>query len=240
MTVDVVLLPAMAPRERMLDRTVVVIDVLRATTTLAAALAAGVAQVRIFEHIDEARRAADAHGPGRVLCGEIRCRRPDGFDLGNSPGQFVSHLHRGATVFMATTNGTRAIAAASSAHRVLTGALVNATAVADELAREGTDATLLCAGTDGQVAMEDLLGAGAILHALADRPGTRALGDPARLALWSFRAGQDGLPELLRQTPGGHNVIAAGLEADIEFAARLDAVPAVGRVEGDPLRVVAL
>lgn len=230
MNVEVVLLPALLRPEEVVDRTVVVFDVLRATTTMAAALAAGVAEIRIFGHVDDARAAAEALDGPRLLCGEQNCLPPPGFDLGNSPGQFDPARHAGRVVLMATTNGTRAILAAREAPAVLTGALVNATAVAQAAASFGRDVTLLCAGTNGQVAMEDLLGAGAVQSALM-RHGYAPAGDSALIASRLFDASATNLAENLRRTRGGLNVIDAGLAADIDFASRLDAIDAVGVVQ---------
>src|SRR3981081_2472517 len=161
MTADVILLPAFLHPEHLASRTVVVFDVLRATTTMTAALAIGLKEIRIFGDLESARRAASASEPTRVLCGEDRCLPPPGFDLGNSPASFVREQHFGRTVLMSTTNGTRAIVAAAGAHVILAGALVNARAVARATAQIGRNVTLLCAGTNGAIATEDLLGAGA-------------------------------------------------------------------------------
>lgn len=236
MRLDVVLTPRDVTPERLRDRAVVVFDVLRATTTMTAALAAGVAEIRIFDSLDAAAAAAKAHGQPRVLCGERQCLRPAGFDLGNSPGGFDPHQHAGRTVFMSTTNGTRAIVAARSAKVLLVGALVNASAVANHLVSAGLDVTLLCAGTDGEVAMEDLIGAGAVIHAMSGE--VEIVGDAARIALRLFQGCRGDLDAALLDAQGGRNVMAAGLPADIAFAARLDALSAVGRVLDEPLRVV--
>src|SRR5215207_2958869 len=108
MNVDVVLLPTLWPQNRDRQVIVVVFDVLRATTTIAAALAAGVEEIRVYGDTQAAAEAAGRCGPpAPLLCGEERCLPPDGFDLGNSPGAFESQMHRGRTVCMSTTNGTR-------------------------------------------------------------------------------------------------------------------------------------
>ena len=233
MNLEVVLLPRDLKPGQLRDRACAVFDVLRATTTMAAALAAGVTEIHLFDNLDAARAAA-AGSPhaSRLLCGEAQCVAPPGFDLGNSPGQFLP-AHRGATLFMSTTNGTRALLAAREAAAIFTGAIVNASAVAEAARATGRDVTLLCAGTNGQVAMEDVIGAGAVATALrADR-----LDDIARLAVHAFESGKNHLPGVLSETVGGINVRQAGLSEDIDFAARLDAVPVVGVAGGDPLVV---
>jgi 2-phosphosulfolactate phosphatase len=139
---------------------------------------------------------------------------------------------------MATTNGTRAIVAAQQAKTVLIGALVNAGAVARHLLRLGRNVKLLCAGTQGQVALEDVLGAGAVLDALRYESDVELASDTARMALGLFRATADDLHDALSQSLGGQNVLRAGLPSDVAFAAQLNAIPVVGVVGREPLRVV--
>jgi len=232
MKVEVVLLPKDLKPGQLTGRACIVFDVLRATTTMAAALAAGVEAIHLFDNLDAARAAAAVYDKPRLLCGEAACVAPPGFDLGNSPGQFRAS-HHGATMFMCTTNGTRALLAAREAAVLFTGAIVNASAVAQTLRATGRDVTLLCAGTNGEVAMEDVIGAGAVIAAL--KPDD--INDIAATALDAFERGRNHLAGVLSETLGGINVRAAGLAEDIEFAARLDAVPIVGVAAGDPLVV---
>jgi 2-phosphosulfolactate phosphatase len=224
MKLDVVLLPKDLQPEHVNGRTVVVFDVLRATTTMTAALAAGVEAIRVYPNTTAARKDAMYIGmyPAPVLCGEENCLRPEGFHLGNSPAAFNRGEHAGHTVFMSTTNGTRAILAAKGAKLILIGALVNATAVARASAEAGNDVTLLCAGTNGRVAMEDVIGAGAVLGALRRVERLTEESDTARIASRLFTAASGDLREALSDSTGGRNVIAAGLAEDIVFAASLD------------------
>jgi 2-phosphosulfolactate phosphatase len=195
--VNVVLLPSHLRPGELAGRACAVFDVLRATTTMAAALAAGVKEIRLFDSLDAARAAAASVAPPRLLCGESQCLPPAGFDLGNSPGDFGSAV-RGATILMCTTNGTRALLAARSAAALFTAALVNANATAAALAATGRDITLLCAGTGGEVAMEDVIGAGALVNALQSH-GAVGCGDAARIALQLFQASRESLGHVLRE-----------------------------------------
>ena len=239
MNVDVAFLPTALPKLENTGVTVVVFDVLRATTTMAAALAAGVREIRIFPGTDAARQAAAARGADDILlCGEEQCLPPAGFHLGNSPGAFASDAHRGRTVYMSTTNGTRAILAARGAGRIFTGALVNASAVADAVHRAGADVILLCAGTNGTVAAEDVIGAGAVVHAMRPFGAVRLRSDAAWMAEDLFVAHRSDLANALRTSRGGQNVLAAGLEPDIDFAARMDAVAVVGDVHAGETPIV--
>jgi len=238
MTLDVVFLPRFAVPGELAGKAVGVFDVLRATTTMAIALERGAGEIRIFDDLDSARAAAREEGGG-LLVGETQAIRPADFDLGNSPVEMAeAESVEGRTLFMSTTNGTRAIVAAHDAALVVPAALVNAAAAAGVLAGSGLDVTLVCAGTNGAVALEDLVGAGAVLDEMLPlRDGWR-LTDSATVALRLFESVRHDLRATLADSQGGRNVIAAGLEPDIDFAARLNVCDAVGRVEKSPLRVV--
>lgn len=171
------------------------IDVLRASTTIATALAAGAAGVVPVRDLVAARSLAARLGPDVLTGGERGGRRIDGFDLGNSPGEYTPDRVNGRTIVFTTTNGTAAVEACGSAAEILVGAIVNRAAVAvacQMLSRLHADAPvhLVCAGTDGMVTLEDILGAGAILDAAVapDGPATPAdLDPPAREALDRYR-----------------------------------------------------
>ena len=117
-----------------------------------------------------------------MLCGERNALRPPDFNLGHSPREFTRDLCPGRVAFMCTTNGTRAILAAIDAAEVLVGALVNAAAVAGALRQVQRDVTLLCAGTEGSVAAEDVLGAGAVIDQLRAGGEIELVSDPAWMA----------------------------------------------------------
>jgi len=111
--------------------------------------------------------------------------------------------------------------------------------VAKRVFTEGRDVTLLCAGSEGQPSMEDLLGAGAVIDALQLLGKLDLDGDLARIALQLFKSCRGSLPAVLADTFGGHNIRRVHLDADIAFAARLNVFDVVGRVVDGPLRVVA-
>lgn len=235
--VEVVLLPADLTARCIESRSVAVFDVLRATTSITAALAAGVEQVRIFSNVQQAADAAALHGSGILLCGETNCLPPPGFELGNSPAAFNPTAHGGRIAFLSTTNGTGAIITARAAPLLIAAALVNASAAARCLLESARDVTLLCAGTRGRVAMEDVIGAGAVADALL-AAGATEIGDVARIALRLFRASRESLPQVLRDSEGGRNITAASMTTDVDFCARLDMFNVVGRILDNPLRVV--
>ena len=234
MRVKVVPLPSKLHPQDLEEKVVVVLDVLRATTSMAAALEAGVREIRVYPGV-EAVREAKRQMPAALACGEQNCLKPQDFDLGNSPGDFAQR-HRDKTLLMSTTNGTKAILAACGANRILTGAIVNARAVAEVIRQSQSDVTFLCAGTNGEAAPEDEIGAGAILSYLDDvELFAGAL--EVRQAFLDAREGD--LAAVLRSTAGGQNIIRANLAKDIDFAAQLDVFSAVGEViDGEPIRIV--
>jgi len=201
--------------------TAVVIDVLRATSTITLALASGYERVLVAGSVDEARnlRADD-----RVLAGEVRCARAPGFDLGNSPEETLEP--RGRELVLATTNGAPAIiAAAEVAGEVLVASLLNLDAVCALLAG-ADDVLLVCAGTDGRVSIEDVYLAGR-LSALLE--GERS--DGAQIAE-AVAAAYPTAQDALEASRGAIGLRREGLEADIEFCAQesiVDAVPRLAR-----------
>ncbi|MGL5097054.1 MAG: 2-phosphosulfolactate phosphatase, partial [Planctomycetia bacterium] len=180
--VEVHFVPSLVDDERLRGGLAVVVDVLRATTTIVHALAAGCRGVFPVADVDDARRLAANYPPKeRLLMGERRGLPPPGFDLGNSPGDCTPTVCAGRWAVCTTTNGTSAILHAMHARRVLLGAFVNFSAVCDEVRRSNLPLHIVCAGYDGGVALEDVLFAGAMVDYLADH-GRLVLNDGARVA----------------------------------------------------------
>ncbi|MCA9126208.1 MAG: 2-phosphosulfolactate phosphatase [Planctomycetales bacterium] len=215
----------------------VVIDALRFTTTASQALHAGATQIRTASEVDVARSLAQQVRPA-LLCGERECRRIDGFDLGNSPWEYTPDAVDGRSLIFSTTNGTRAVAAGQCAAQVALGSFVNRRAIAEWLARrlaansQRQQAILICAGTDGLVAMEDVLAAGAILDSSTSLEPN---GDAASLALTAWLAIRQHSVEQTREQLlkrfesclGGANLIATGFQRDLQFAADLDSLDTI-------------
>ena len=151
---------AFTPGETVRAPVAVVVDVLRATSTIAQALASGYRRVLCCAEIEEARELRERLGEG-VLAGERLAQAIPGFDLGNSPAEFVEP--RAETVVLTTTNGSRAVvAAAASADTVLVGSLLNLAAVAEGARGAGSGVEVVCAGVDGRFTLDDAYCAGRI------------------------------------------------------------------------------
>jgi 2-phosphosulfolactate phosphatase len=230
------LLPEMASAEELRGGLVLVIDVLRASTTIVHALAAGAKAVYPVAEPDEARVLAEQFRGERVLRGGERGSRPiPGFDLGNSPSEYTPALCEGSRIIFTTTNGTRALLHAASAERVLVAAFTNFSAVCGVALADARPVHILCAGTGGQVTLEDTLLAGAFVEALTEKEFD--LNDGARLAWDCFEFHGRLVPEAIRMGRSGQHLIELGYEADLKDAAQVDRHPLVPELRRDPLRV---
>lgn len=203
----------------------VVVDLLRATTTLAVLFARRAAEVRVVESIDEAR----AWKGEALVAGEVRGLRPDGFDLGNSPVEAAAAAVEGRRVVMATTNGTKAMLAVAGRATVFAASLVNLTAAA-EAAKRYRRVTIVCAGTHrgSRVALEDVAAASSLVRVLTREASHVELGDGARLALELSTAVD--AAALVRAAAHARYLASIGFEADIDAALRLDSWPVVPHV----------
>ena len=204
---------------------VAVVDCLRATTSVAAALAAGASGVVPVAEEEEARSWAREHDA--VLAGERGCLPPPGFALGNSPDAFTPKLVRGRAVVLWTTNGSRALAwARQTDGPLLAFALVNVGAVATHLRGSVRQLAIVCAGTDGQFSLEDTFAAGALISRLGPH-APFALDERAQAAQLLYQGGRESVAELLATTRAAARLRAAGLAGDIAFAARTDELDVV-------------
>jgi 2-phosphosulfolactate phosphatase len=198
----------------------VVVDVLRATSTITQALSSGYERVYCCAEIDEARALRERLGDG-LLGGERSAVKIEGFDVGASPREFLGEP-RARSVIFSTTNGTRAILeAAARSEEVLLGSLLNLDAVAQAARATGQDVTLLCAGFQGEFALDDAYCAGRIVQLIGGEPT-----DAAKACEAVARAWPDAHEALLARTYG-----PPGLEEDIAFCAQVSVLDVVPRLE---------
>jgi 2-phosphosulfolactate phosphatase len=214
------------------DHSAVVIDTLRFTTTAAQAIQSGARSVYVRQQIEDARQLAANLSSSVRLCGERHCRPIEGFHFGNSPLEYKSDSVAECELVFSTTNGTRAVEATQDFAECLLASLVNRRAVASAIQQStATTWQIVCAGTDGQVAGEDLLAAGAIIDAMKDSASYALANDSARLALslwrsvWQNDCGS--LQGQLEAYSGGRNLVETGYQADIAFASQVDSLDAV-------------
>ena len=220
---------AFTPDEAAAAPTGIVIDVLRATSTIAQALSAGYHRVLCVAEIEQARTLR-AELPDSIVGGERDAIRIDGFDVGASPREFLEP--RAETLILSTTNGTRTIVtAAERCDEVLVGSLLNLAAVAAAVRARGEDVAILCAGYKGAFALDDAYCAGRLVQLL---DGERS--DAAVAAAVLAEAYPTALAGLNARTYG-----PPGLEEDIAFCAResvLEAVPRFAGMRGPAAEIV--
>lgn len=215
---------AFTPDEGGAAPTGIVVDVIRATSTMCQALSAGYERVFCTAEVEDARALRERLGDG-VLGGERNAVRIPGFDLGNSPREYLEPA--ASTVVLSTTNGTRAVvAAAERCERVLIASLLNLAAVVEETRRAGDDAIVVCAGVQGTLALDDAFVAGRIVELLGWERTDAAEGAARLAGTWA------GPEDALRASKSGRNLLenAPELEDDIAFCARESALDVVPRL----------
>jgi 2-phosphosulfolactate phosphatase len=200
--------------------TVVVVDVVRATTTLVEALANGARGIYATPSTEEAVKLAQSLGrEDTLLCGERKGAKVPGFDLGNSPREFTRDAIEGKRLVMSTTNGTRALAKGQHGARLLTCAFTNLSAVAKAV-QDAERLVVLCAGREGRFTLDDALCAGHLVRTVqADRE--LALNDASQAAAaWAgFRKPSR---KFLEATEGGRTLVEIGLGDDLDVCAEID------------------
>ena len=196
----------------------VIIDVIRASTTYATALAGGAERIvpcASRAHLEEVRQRY----PEALRSGERECKRIEGYDLGSSPTEMVTAKLRGKKLLSSTTNGSRIVVAASGAPVVIMGGFCNGSAVARFLQGNDHDVSLVCSGRLGQPVIEDWLGATWLAH-LLDGSG-------------DFELSQDEIHERCRSSPSYDALLAVGLERDFDLCLAFDSLDVVPLLDGD-------
>ncbi len=239
--VSVQLLPQLAGSRAPDGSVAVIIDVLRASSTIVTALANGARAVVPFESVEEARQWKSAQPPEAVplLGGERRGQLIDGFDLDNSPRAYTHERVAGRTIGFTTTNGTRALNHCLAASEIVIGCFLNRSAVVDRLQNESRPVLLVCAGTDGELTAEDILFAGVLANTLLPHEEVADIGTELAMRFTTVHGRTaDSILQTLRDSRGGRNLRALGLDADIEFASRCDVYDLVPRYDAESGQIV--
>jgi 2-phosphosulfolactate phosphatase len=222
MTIDVFFSPAVVDEASVEGRTAVVIDVIRATSTLVEALANGARAIFPTVSTEEAVKLASSLGrEDTLLCGERKGLKVEGFDLGNSPAEFTPGVVKGKQLVMTTTNGTRAFVASEGADRVFAASFLNLSAVSKALV-DSSRLVIVCSGRENRFALDDALCAGLLVrNALEKGADGWKLNDAARVAA-DLAEKYTVDAEFLRSTAAGSALVDVGLETDLELCASVD------------------
>ncbi len=209
---EICLSPELIHLHDLKGKLVVVVDIFRATSTMIAALANGVTEIKTFANLEECRGMKDK---GYLIAGERNGQKADGFELGNSPVAYFDNRFAGSKLAMTTTNGTLAISKSKGAAEILIGAFPNISSTVDYIQATGLDVIVHCAGWKGRFNLEDSMYAGALAKRLEE---SHSSSEDAALAMKTLyeNAGKD-LKGFLAQASHAKRLQNHNIEADIDF-----------------------
>lgn len=236
MKADVILTAQDASAELVRNKTGIVIDVLRATSTMSTALANGATSIYAVTSPERAFELASEYAEDTVLIGGERGGiRVDGFDLGNSPREYTPAVVGGKTIIMTTSNGTLAISNSSEADELLLCSLLNCSAVAERARSQGRDVAVVCAGGYGLYTLEDAYCAGMVIDRLASVANTE-LTDLAVTCRALYLQYKDAPLELLNTATSGKGLIDLGFGDDLKYCSNTDSLTVVPYVKDGVIR----
>jgi 2-phosphosulfolactate phosphatase len=229
MRLDVFFTPLQVKPADTQGRLVIIVDVLRASTTVATALGNGAKTVIPVEGPDEViSRSKEFHRSQIILAGEQKMHPITGFDLGNSPQDFTKKAVEGKTILITTTNGTRALLGVQGARDIVIASYVNFTAVLAMMkvaASSNTDIAIICAGEEGGFTLEDAACAGRYVRAIPKRADS--MNDAASASVLIEKKYGENIAKLFKESTHGQALQAAGFGDDLAAAAKVDAYPVV-------------
>ncbi|MGB7572624.1 MAG: 2-phosphosulfolactate phosphatase [Thermodesulfobacteriota bacterium] len=224
MEIDIQLLPSPLDSDTLIDRTVVVIDVLRATSVMVQAISQGAIEILPLASAEEAFQMAKVFPPGSILLGgERESRQVPGFDLGNSPKEYVAERVRGKKLILATTNGTKAFHLVSFGKEILVGSFFNIGAAARRCLESDRDLLIFLSGDEGDFSLEDTI-CGGMLIELITRKGKKSISltDASYSAQILYQRFKDNLLGAFHLSHHGKELINRGFEDDLVYCAQID------------------
>jgi 2-phosphosulfolactate phosphatase len=241
MRVDFHFTPHQADEIWLRNKDVVVIDVLRSSTTIATALRNGAKEIIPVATVERAvKMSGNLFGDAILRGGERNGRMIEGFNLGNSPTEYTEDKVRGKGIIFSTTNGTLAIERARFAQALVICGFVNMSAVTAFLLEQKKDFVILCSGRNGMFSLEDTVCAGMLLRRMLDDPDSDIeLSDGALAAVTLYNRLGRNILKMLRGSEHGRYLIQIGLEEDLAVCAGVDTVPVLPRLVGGVLRLTA-
>ena len=228
--IDICLSPELIQLYDLVHKNVVIVDILRATSCMVSGLAHGVTSITPFAEL-EACRAMKAEG--YLIAGERGGEKVDGFDLGNSPFDYMDEKVKGQKIAVTTTNGTRAIDLSKSAENVIIGAFLNISAVADHLKKQPGDAIIFCAGWKGMVNLEDSLFAAALYEKLQN--DFRSTSDTLSLTYAAYKSMKHDLGSFVKNSSHARRLGKLDIHKDITFCMKEDEYAVVPILRGSEL-----
>lgn len=237
MKIEVFFSPSGVDELGMRGRNVVVIDVLRASTTICTALRNGAREVIPVPDIENATKiSANLSSDSRLLGGERQGKRIDGFDMGNSPLEYTPEKVRGKTIIFTTTNGAGAIYRCRYASIALIGTFVNVSSIVKAIKNIGGTWTILCSGRQGAFSAEDATCAGMIISNVQQSVEVET-GDAGLTSVILYKNFKKSILNMLKKAEHGKYLASIGFSEDLKFCAAVDRVPVVPISDGVALRL---
>ena len=233
--INLSLTAAQARKDLIEGSTTVVIDVLRASSVIITALANGAIWVMPVAGVDAARRYK-ARYPDSILGGEREAIRLPGFDNGNSPFEYSSEKVSGKGVILTTTNGTLAIAQCKGAREVIIGSFINLSSVAEIITSSENPVHILCAGTKGELSLDDFLCAGAFISRISEKAEIRS-DDLGLLAKTYWENMPGGIHDALKTSKHYNTLLDRGFEKDLEYCLGLDTHDVVPMLDSVSMKI---
>jgi 2-phosphosulfolactate phosphatase len=221
------------------DKRVVVVDVLRAGTTVTTALSNGAREVIPTSSVESAAKiSGNLTGSIMLLAGERNGKMVEGFHLGNSPSEYTAEKVRGKAVVFISSNGSPVFLKARYAREMAVCSFVNLRAVAESVREIEGDLVIVCAGGAGGFALEDAVCAGMLMQILSDHYKVELrFGDAGAAALALQKVHARNLLRMLRETDNGKALVELGFEEDLKYCAGLDTIPVVPALDGTVLHL---
>ncbi len=210
-------------KELTINKSVVIVDLLRASSTIITALANGAKSIIPAPTVEEAVKIAkNLEKSTYLLCGERNTRIIDGFNLGNSPIEYEKEKIEGKKLILSTTNGTKLFELAKHAKKILIGTTLNASSLVDRMIELDNEWMILCAGRDSQYDESDAIATGLFLSLLYKKKIELELNDASKTSLLIYNSAAENLRDALKKTDHGKILIDNGFESDIDFISQID------------------
>ena len=239
MNIDIPLAPSSPNSNLLCDRTVVVIDVLRATSVMVHAMSQGALEIIPVATVGEAFRRAEDFPRGSILLGgERESRNIPGFDLGNSPREYITERVKGKRLILTTTNGTKAFHLVSSGREILAGSFFNISATAQRCLESDGDLFIFPSGDEGNFSLEDTICGGMLIELITQKKlKLVSLSDTSYCAQILYNRFKDNLVEAFHLSHHGKELIKRGLEEDLAYCAQVNITDIVPEFKGGVVKV---
>jgi 2-phosphosulfolactate phosphatase len=239
MKIDVLFAPELSDEMFFKGKTSVVIDVLRASSTIITAIGNGAKEIIPVSSVDAAVKISKGlFGGTTLLGGERNTRKIEGFHLGNSPSEYTPEKVNSKTIILYTTNGTKAVLKAKFSEHLLICSFLNIKAIVDKMLLLGKDAEILCAGNGGAFSMEDVVCAGMMIHDLINRKVDFMLSDSSKAAYLLYVNVKEDILKLLQETEHGIFLRSNGFDEDILYCSKLNITEVIPHLSGNVIKLL--